>query len=1528
MRRTITLLLFVIAFISAGQAQWLLYDCSKLPSETGGDELDLTNLSQDAPGANFVEEIVADPEIDGNFLLRYVQPDEMNIAQDENATKMYRSYLRDGDGNDWKGSSMTIVARLKGVPNWQELGLDRVFDLQYRIGNNDMRDELRIKYENMLELEKSDASTGVSTKLEKWHVYRIAVDGKTSTVYMDESDDPVLEGESTSSTGDLYIKIGDGSGDKIGGMVDWVAIDTTGAYSPSEKPLDDRFTGADFDATQFSIAFVTASVDSNGVLDEMPLIRDLRNRGFTVDYTYPDPNDVTVPVDVEFSFDAMNDYDMVIIGRAVSSSDFQDSATVAGWASVTSPVVVFSGYLVRNSRLQLVNTGSVTRETGDGSTVDPMRITDITIENGPIFNGIPDTDGKLGYQTWFYEYAAYGADTFEMNHNGTLHGALSVPGGVGDGSVYVASWPAGVRAYDDADNMLAGPRMYFHTGSDDQSSPKLKNFFPFTEESTLLFHNSIKWLLGYQPDGELIPVLGQDVRGKIAFITKDVDPGGNLEEIELISELRKRGYQVDVSYPDPGDITVPPDFEFSYEALNDYDVTIIGRGVSSGDFQDPTAVEGWAGVESPVIIFSAYLMRNSRLNLANTGSASREAADGNTVARDRVTNTEIVDHPVFTGVDMDMDGEIGYLTWFYDFLGMGADTFEMTHNATLLATLASDGGPGDGTVYMALWEAGGETYPGSGTTQSGVRMYMQMGSDDSSSPKLRNYTAFTNESLIVLFNSLDWLSGRTPTGMLPEAGPIAHWNFDEGTGTDVKDAIGGANGEILSGNGMTWESCGVENSLNFAGSTKAEAIVQVEDHPNVNFDSTQSFSISLLVKADPFSNMAEMNLVLKGDNSTALPAGMGRWYAVATKDSELRFALDDNVTKTQLGVAINETMFPPAEWNHVVAVRDVQQDSLRLYLNGEHVGSLKDDTDLDISTDDLPLVMGNYHQSGRKLNGSIDEVAIYDFALSAMEVSNLYDGLETSTDCGVLETITETSNDASLKSLSVDPGSLDPSFDPDVLVYKVVLPEGSTKVTITAEANDAGATVEGDGEFTDVPGTAVVKVTAADSTIREYTLNISVEGVGPKRIVVEPGFGTIETAIAEANDGDTLVLKNGEFYNGLEAYVITKKLVMIAEEVPSLPGLDNQPIVENLFTVNPMFDLQSGADLHLIGLDIDAEGVANIFDVRGATGESRTISLYVNRCRLHETTEDILNEARDGNTDNTMLKSCVVRNSFIYDTGVGHGLYVKNFEGSNSDYIFENITYWDMGQQFNWIRHFTDANEQTFIYDHMTGYNLSTSTGDDKELFGNSDGAGEAVLNIQLKNSIFHTQVSANEGSLKFNNTSERHSISINNNVLYEVQPIFNLGGTIQEANNQVGTDPQFADPDQGDFTVMNSALYAAADDGEIIGATYWHPDFVDDFSDLVTSAVDLLKEKINYKIYPNPFDTEVTVEFKLENPAHVILTIYDMNGNLVEEVTDEKLIQGYHNFMINTSDYTPGVYFSNLYSNGNLVARKMIKAK
>ncbi|MBN2697975.1 MAG: BNR-4 repeat-containing protein [Bacteroidales bacterium] len=95
-------------------------------------------------------------------------------------------------------------------------------------------------------------------------------------------------------------------------------------------------------------------------------------------------------------------------------------------------------------------------------------------------------------------------------------------------------------------------------------------------------------------------------------------------------------------------------------------------------------------------------------------------------------------------------------------------------------------------------------------------------------------------------------------------------------------------------------------------------------------------------------------------------------------------------------------------------------------------------------------------------------------------------------------TVKAPNNDATLRELQVDTGTLDPQFNPEQTDYSILVPEETAQVTITAEANDPNATVEGDGIVDVSSGSAavVITVTAEDGlTTKVYNIQITVEGV-------------------------------------------------------------------------------------------------------------------------------------------------------------------------------------------------------------------------------------------------------------------------------------------------------------------------------------------------------------------------------------------------------------------------------------------------
>jgi hypothetical protein len=87
------------------------------------------------------------------------------------------------------------------------------------------------------------------------------------------------------------------------------------------------------------------------------------------------------------------------------------------------------------------------------------------------------------------------------------------------------------------------------------------------------------------------------------------------------------------------------------------------------------------------------------------------------------------------------------------------------------------------------------------------------------------------------------------------------------------------------------------------------------------------------------------------------------------------------------------------------------------------------------------------------------------------------------------------STDATLKTLTVPERTLSPAFNPEIKAYTVDIAYEITAITITAETNDANATLTGDGLKSDLPvgkTTFEIIVTAEDDKIQAiYTIEVN-----------------------------------------------------------------------------------------------------------------------------------------------------------------------------------------------------------------------------------------------------------------------------------------------------------------------------------------------------------------------------------------------------------------------------------------------------
>jgi len=313
-------------------------------------------------------------------------------------------------------------------------------------------------------------------------------------------------------------------------------------------------------------------------------------------------------------------------------------------------------------------------------------------------------------------------------------------------------------------------------------------------------------------------------------------------------------------------------------------------------------------------------------------------------------------------------------------------------------------------------------------------------------------------------------------------GLTAHWKLDESSDTIIDD-LGISNG-VIYGEGVKRIDGVIGKAIDFAASSDT-ARIEIPHTDNITFDSTESFTVSMLVKCDFINSTGEMMMLTKGaQQPSCFPGSTGKWYAITFKNepgytSQIRFTVDDNRSKTQLNYLL-PLEYDIYSWRHIVGVRNRNDSTIMLYLDGEEVASDDDLTDNSIAVA-LPIYIGSYYNPDhiRKYYGSIDDIRIYNIALPADSIQALYEMYDIK------------SEDATLSSLSVDGYKFSKdTFSSTEFNYSVYLPESVNEVNVNAVASHVNATIAGDGIFTDIPGTDTISVTAEDGvTVNKYTIN-------------------------------------------------------------------------------------------------------------------------------------------------------------------------------------------------------------------------------------------------------------------------------------------------------------------------------------------------------------------------------------------------------------------------------------------------------
>ena len=296
----------------------------------------------------------------------------------------------------------------------------------------------------------------------------------------------------------------------------------------------------------------------------------------------------------------------------------------------------------------------------------------------------------------------------------------------------------------------------------------------------------------------------------------------------------------------------------------------------------------------------------------------------------------------------------------------------------------------------------------------------------------------------------------------PTAGLVGYWNFDNGSGTTATDSSGNGNAATLNG-GATWVAGKIgASALQLNGSTGYASM------RNIPFGGTNPITVCAWMKPDAFnsgrtifSEASEIVLQMNGTN--------------------LQWILNSLSTNDRVSVPSGMTA---GNWYHVCGLYSAGT-GMQVYINGILHGSVKPTGSYASVSNQIEIGRMGGYKSGY-FDGAIDEVRVYNRALSAQEVVDTYNAAGS--------TLPPAGSLPAISSVSASPSSITPGHS-STLAWSVSgatslsidngvgsqtsLPSGSTSVspqatttyTLTANNSSGSATAS-----------ATVAVTAASDT--------------------------------------------------------------------------------------------------------------------------------------------------------------------------------------------------------------------------------------------------------------------------------------------------------------------------------------------------------------------------------------------------------------------------------------------------------------
>jgi hypothetical protein len=216
------------------------------------------------------------------------------------------------------------------------------------------------------------------------------------------------------------------------------------------------------------------------------------------------------------------------------------------------------------------------------------------------------------------------------------------------------------------------------------------------------------------------------------------------------------------------------------------------------------------------------------------------------------------------------------------------------------------------------------------------------------------------------------------------AGLLAHWPLDDGSGTTVQDSSGNGHDGALLGDPLWVAGVIGSGALSFDGS---DGLVEAAHDDSLSIE--DALTITTWVKLNDLSTY--YFLVCKQPSGTASDNYPGNYeFRTESGTGELQFGHQE--TEEEVYTFYDSTTAITAgQWYHV-AVVVTNGGLVEFYVDGAAAGSAPQSTNFGVLNEE-PVRIGGRKDGYSFFNGFLDDVFIYDRALSASQVQKHFEGI-------------------------------------------------------------------------------------------------------------------------------------------------------------------------------------------------------------------------------------------------------------------------------------------------------------------------------------------------------------------------------------------------------------------------------------------------------------------------------------------------------------------------------------------------------